>query len=116
MTESKAIKFQYIFADDYNPTFASGAFGGVTPDGKLVVNYYLERQALPHSQTYELTPEGKLGPEIAGDPVDYRHTLVRFVDMGVVLDAKSAHQLYTWLGGQIDALDKMAAIDGAKEK
>lgn len=106
MTNTKTIKFRYIFSDNYNPTFASGAYGGVTPDGRLVVNFYLERQGLPHSQTYELSDAGVLGKEVSEEPEDYRHTLVRFVDMGIVLDLKSAKVINEWLGKQIEELER----------
>ena len=106
MPDTKTIKFRYIFADNYNPTLASGVYGGVTPDGRLVVNFFLERQGLPHSETYELSDAGLLGNEVSQEPEDYRQTLVRFVNMGVVLDLKSAKVISEWLGKQIQELER----------
>lgn len=31
------LTFKYIFDDDYNPTFANGVYGGVTPSGEFVL-------------------------------------------------------------------------------
>ncbi len=43
--DTQEIKFTFIFPDDYNPAFANGVWGGVTPKGELNMNFYLERHA-----------------------------------------------------------------------
>ena len=52
------LKCKYIFKDDFNPVYVNGAQGGINMQGEIVVNFYLERNALPISQTYRIE-EGK---------------------------------------------------------
>jgi hypothetical protein len=105
-------KFKYIFSYDYNPVYANGAHGGVTPRGELVVNFYQERQPLPNSITHELNPNGTIGREVDVEPDDLNKSLVRFVANGVVLNHQTAREIHYWLGEKIKELD---AIEQAKD-
>ena len=73
------VTFKYIFTYDYNPVFINGAHGGVTPRGKLAVDFYQERAPLPNSVTHQLNPNGTIGSEVAVEPEDLNQSLVRFV-------------------------------------
>ncbi len=100
-------KFKYIFADDYNPVYVNGAHGGVTPRGELVVNFYLERQPLPHAITHELNPNGTIGNEADVEPGDLNKSLVRIISNGIVLTYQTARELHYWLGEKIKEMDTM---------
>lgn len=106
----KRIKFRYIFPDQYNPVFANGAYGGVTPQGEIVVNFYLERSGLPHSVTHVLNPDSTLGKEVEKEPQDVPTTYVRFVTNGVVLTVQGARAIHQWLGQQIEKADKRSQL------
>lgn len=101
---SATLKFKYKFSEEYNPVYANGAFGGVTPNGELVVNFYLERHAIPKSQTMALAPDGKLGEEIEREPDDHKSSMVRYVGPGVVLSPLAAAQIYSFIGQHLKSM------------
>ncbi len=99
------IKFKYIFNYGYNPVYVNGAHGGISPRGELVMNFYLERMALPESITHEINPNGTIGSEVTSEPDDLKNSLVRFIDTGVVMNYQSARDFHTWLGERIKELE-----------
>jgi hypothetical protein len=107
------LKFKYIFDYGYNPVYVNGAHGGVSPRGELVMNFYLERMALPESITHEINPNGTIGKETAAEPEDLAQSMVRFIESGVVMNYQNARELHLWLGERIkemDALEQAKAI------
>ena len=105
------LKFKYIFDYGYNPVYVNGAHGGVSPRGELVMNFYLERMALPESITHEINPNGTIGKESAAEPDDLAHSMVRFIESGVVMNYQNAKELHLWLGERIKELE---ALEQAK--
>lgn len=99
--DKQSLKFKYIFSDDYNPVYVNGAQGGINPQGEIVANFYLERLALPTSQTQELNPEGRLGNVVASEPADLNNSFVRFVENGIIMNLETAKSIHSWLGGLI---------------
>jgi hypothetical protein len=101
----KRLKCKYIFADNYNPVYVNGAYGGGNAKGEIVVNFYLERAALPNSQTYEIE-ENKLKEVLSEqDPQDLKESFVRFISTGIILDYKNAKVIHEWLGGHIKKIE-----------
>lgn len=98
--------FKYLFPDDYNPAFANGVHGGITPSGEVVLHFYMERQGLPNKVTHRLEPDGRLGEQIARDPEDLHHSFVRYVVGGVVLTETGARAVRDWLDEKIRALEE----------
>ena len=105
--DKQSLKFKYIFSDDYNPVYVNGAQGGVNPQGEIVANFYLERLALPNSQTQVVTPTGVLGEVIDTDPKDLNQSFVRFVKSGIVMNLQSAKGIHAWLGSLIEQCEKV---------
>jgi hypothetical protein len=101
----KKIKCKYIFADDYNPVCVNGAFGGVNPQGEIVINFYFERAALPNSQTYEIVSKKLKEIESEREPRDLSDSFVRVVNTGIILDYRHAKIIYEWLGENIKKLE-----------
>ena len=105
------LKFKYIFDYRYNPVYVNGAHGGVSPRGELVMNFYLERMALPESITHEINPNGTIGKEVAAEPEDLAQSMVRVIESGVVMNYQNARELHFWLGERIK---EMEALEQAK--
>ena len=105
------IKFKYIFNYGYNPVYVNGAHGGVSPRGELVMNFYLERMALPESLTHEINPNGTIGGEVTSEPEDLKNSMVRFIETGVVMNYNGAKDLLLWLGERVK---EMEALEKAK--
>lgn len=109
------INFKYKFADDYNPFYANGAYGGVNPRGELVVNFYFERNPIPYQETNELNEDGEFVGEPKLDPEDHHTNVIRYVSTGVVMNLDSAKSLYQWLGQHIEQLEKENGKEGGDE-
>ena len=101
------LKFKYIFDYGYNPVYVNGAHGGVSPRGELVMNFYLERMALPESITHEINPNGTIGKETAAEPDDLAQSMVRFIESGVVMNYQNARELHLWLGERIKEMEAL---------
>ena len=116
MKEKSELIIKYIFADDYNPVYVSGAHGGVTARGEIVANFFLERHALPISQTYQILNENSIGEEIKREPKDLKSSVVRFVHQGIILNLQNAKILNSWLNDRIEELEKYSSNDKEIEK
>jgi ssDNA-specific exonuclease RecJ len=103
------IKCKYIFSDDYNPIYVNGAQGGINTQGEIVVNFYLERKALPVSQTYELEGEQiNITKEIEAEPSDLKNSFVRVIENGIIMNYQTAKEIYKWLGNHIEKLERLS--------
>jgi len=109
------LTFKYVFADDYNPVYVNGAHGGVSPRGELVMNFYLERMALPRSVTHEINSNGTIGNEIAAEPEELKSSMVRYIDAGVVLNCQSAKELHLWLGERVKEMETLERAKAAMQ-
>ena len=105
-TPKEEITFKYIFAKDYNPKFITGAYGGITPNGHIVVNFFFERHPLPTTQTNKVV-EGKLTEIINEEPEDLRTSMIRFIDTGITIDLKGAKAVNKFLSEHINTLEEM---------
>ncbi len=87
------IAVYYIKTKDYRMIPATGAWGGISPNGEVVINFYVEQKAIPKKTTLEVTEEGKIGKEksIGGD--DY----VREMQVGIVLRPDIAYSIGQFL-------------------
>jgi hypothetical protein len=104
----KKITCKYKFGEDYNPLYCNGAQGGITTKGEIVVNFYLERHALPRHQVYEIT-DGQITGEIqeGSTPSDLKESFIRFIQTGVIFDYSTAKSVHTWLGNHIETLESI---------
>ena len=99
------VRFRYIFPEDYNPVYANGVHGGLTPRGEVVMNFFLERLGLPYSQTHDVRDQ-KLGKVVRKEPE--QPVIVRYVTTGVVLTIDNAKTIHKWLGDWIDRAERAA--------
>ncbi len=56
------VKFTFQRPDDYKMYFVNGAYGGLTPHGDLICNFFFEYKTLPESEEAIATNDGKLTP------------------------------------------------------
>jgi hypothetical protein len=104
---NQKIVFKYLFAEDYNPVYVNGAHGGISPRGEIVVHFYLERPGVPVSITHEITAAGAIGEQIDEVPVDFKQTLYRAIESGVVMNYESASSFHQWLGERLKELESV---------
>lgn len=103
MEKENLVTIKYKFKDDYNPIYINGAYGGVNTQGEIVVNFYFERLPLPNTAEID-TSNNQISKQ---EPVDLDKSLVRFIQNGVVMNLDTAKQIHSWLGGQIENLEKI---------
>ncbi len=104
--ENQNVKFIYRYSDDYNPVYANGAIGGLTPQGEIVANFYFERLPVPKAVEQSVNPEGKLGDVVSIDPPEHNVNIIRFIEQGVIFNLKSAKQFNTWLSNKVQELEQ----------
>lgn len=102
------IKCKYIFEDNYNPKYVNGAQGGINPQGEIVVNFYLERNALPVSQTFGIDSGKISAQEVESEPSDLKNSFVRVIENGIVLNYQTAKEIHKWLGNHIETLETLS--------
>jgi hypothetical protein len=108
----KTIKCKYIFEKNYNPKYVNGAQGGINPSGEIVINFYLERTALPISQTYELSEdESQTAQEVSSEPDDLKESFVRVIENGIIMNYKTAKEIHHWLGQHIKTLESLSIAE-----
>lgn len=101
------VKCKYLFDKSYNPKYINGAQGGVSPSGEVVINFYLERSALPISQTYEISDqEPTTANEIEVEPIDLKNSFVRVIENGIIMNYQTAKEIHKWLGQHIKSLEE----------
>jgi hypothetical protein len=102
------IKYKYKFDKKYNPKYTNGALGGINSLGEIIINFYLERSPLPHSQTFEIKGDKIITQEsIQHEPEDFNNSLIRMVQSGVIMNYQTAKEIHRWLGQHIEQLEKL---------
>jgi hypothetical protein len=99
----KEIKYKYKYAEDYNPKYIHGVFGGVSPRGEIVMHFFMERVAVPKEQVFPIVND-QLGHELMEKrlPKDLNESAIRFIQNGVILDIETAEALVEWLQSHIN--------------
>lgn len=80
----------------YRNVYADGAIGGVTPQGKLNLNFYATRNTIPKSVEYDISKDGAISDEKARI-VNGKSGLVREIEFSIYLDKNTAKDLYSFL-------------------
>ena len=99
------VAFDYIKSNFFRVLHSDGAIGSITPSGGIHLAFYSERPAFPRRVVHALDVDGKLGallPELT----ESRGSVVREMDVDVVLSIDAAKAVYEWLGLKINELNK----------
>jgi hypothetical protein len=100
------VVFEYIKSAAFRVIHADGIIGGVTPAGNLHLAFYSERAALPRRQAFAINPNGSLG-ELLPDETVSRNSVIREMDIDVVISRKAAEAMMHWLGERLEDLGKL---------
>jgi len=102
------VAFKYIFEKDYQPDYVSGAFGGTTPRGEIVLNFYFERGGIPYKEVFELKENGQLGEPIPEktEPEDHNTSLIRQITTGVVMSQQTAREVQIYLNKLLGPIEE----------
>ncbi|MCB7129919.1 MAG: hypothetical protein J3T61_10330 [Candidatus Brocadiales bacterium] len=106
------IKFDYIKSQYFRVIHADGAIGSITPAGFIHFALYNERAAIPRQTTHLVKPDGTLGERVFEETVG-RETIVREMDVDVVMSVTVAENLQKWL---IEKIEEAKALQAKSEK
>ncbi len=93
------IQFHYVKSNFFRVVYSEGAYGGLSPAGHIVINFYNERAPIPLMQTQAVNPDGSLGPVITAEG---RTGILREIEVAVTMEINNARELQKWLADKID--------------
>lgn len=93
MTEN--IRFEYVQHKDCASAYVNGCYGGRTPKGEIVINFFKEEPPIPSSETYKLSIDGQLDERVSAESND---SMIRNLECSVIMSEGSAREIYEWLG------------------
>ena len=76
------VVINYIKTNDYKTFHTDGVFGGLTPNGTICGNFFMQRNAIPTSVLYSLK-DGAINTEISRES---KVGAVREIQTGVVMN------------------------------
>lgn len=106
----KSIPVHYIKTSNYRSYHADGVFGGLTPNKKIYMEFFLQRQVTPQMIEYKVTDKGELGEEVKREG---KEGFVREIEAGIIMDLEVAKVVRDWLDDKIKMFDELSS--GKKE-
>lgn len=98
--ETEETNYHFIKNNAFRTIFCDGVFGGLRPDGNLLLTVYAERQAIPQMVVLE-TRDGNIVREIKDKRVG-KDGIVCDVEANLIFDIDTAVELYAWLQSHLD--------------
>ena len=104
--DSNVVRIEFDRSPNYRLLPADGAWGGPTPRGHILVNFFVDVPAAPLSVTHGLTEDGQLGPEVDRSPAsqENRPRVSREFEVGVLLSPDDAEGVARWLLDQVELI------------
>src|SRR5260370_37271002 len=96
----KEVEFDFIKSNYFRVIKADGAFGGLSPAGAIHMGLYSEHHPFPQ-KIFHKVEGNQLGPEITSKRQG-RKSVVREMEVDVVLDIAQAMVLRKWLDDRIE--------------
>jgi hypothetical protein len=110
----KSVQFHYLKSSAFRVVHADGVFGGVSPGGFIFMSLFSERPPIPDTTTHEVK-DGRIGDELTEERIS-RNGIVRELEVGVVLDLRTAAALHDWLAQKIELLTEAQKKSKQEEK
>ena len=99
-----AVRIEFERSPHYRLIPADGAWGGPTPRGHILINFFVDVPVSPLSVTHGLTEDGQLGPEIVRTPggTENNPRVSREFEVGILLSPDDAESVARWLLDQVE--------------
>ena len=101
------INYRFVKASDYRTVLATGAWGGLTPQGLVAADLFAEAAQVPDSITHAFTPEGVPGEEIGRDWGQSAPCLERTLQVRVMMTPDTARKVGEWLIEKAKEFDRL---------
>ena len=109
MAQEHEIHFRYRKAEDYRLVSATGIYGGITPNGRIFANLFVDHPQMPETVTHRVSPDSRLGEEIGRTEGDADGSWFdRRLEVGVLMDPSVARSVGRWLIQKADEFDEQA--------
>lgn len=108
---AEKLEFHYIKSPHFKSFLASGAYGGIGPNGLINMSFYIERTPIPQKLVFEVK-DGLPGNEIVEERIG-KGGFIREIDCNIMIDLNTAINLREWLDSNIKTLETV--IKAAKE-
>lgn len=106
-TWPKKVKFVYNKPEGYQIFPVNGVFGGITPRGDLLCNFFYEYGDVPNIEEMQISKEGRLKPlKKPKKKVSFRRDL----KVGISVNLEQAVSIANWI------LEKARAYEKSKER
>ena len=92
----KKVIFNYIYDKNYSPEYFTGILSSISAEEELLLNFYLERNALPKTETFNIDEDGNLEETpslVVPLQDDDTINIVRHIKAGIMLDVDGAKNL-----------------------
>ena len=99
------VRYEYLQDPDTRIHYAHGVWGGINPQGEIVINFYLENDKMPPYSERFVAPDGSFGHEIAPHDTELR-TVTRTIHSRVILNYHhTARTMLEWLEDKLNMLE-----------
>lgn len=104
--DPETVRIEFERSPSYRLIAADGAWGGPTPRGRILVNFFVDVPTSPLSVTHGLSDDGQLGPEVDRSPAlpETSPRVSREFEVGVLLSPEDAEGVGRWLLEQVELL------------
>ena len=94
-------------APDYKRIGATGVYGGITPNDHLMCNFFIEFNELPTELKHIIQADGNWGPPELNEPTPTGLTVIRELQVGILLAPQLVRSIGEWFIAQSDLLERM---------
>lgn len=98
----KHLNIQYVKSNNFFSQFSSGVYGGISVNGNICMNFFIDRVPIPDSLKVQLNEDGKVFEE---DYSDSGVSSVREVTSCIIMDYHTAKSFHNWLGSKLSELE-----------
>jgi len=103
--DPQKVKFHYVKSNAFRTIHADGIIGSVTPRLTITASFFSERLPIPDQTVQAITPEGKLGGEVADERIT-REGILREIEVNVVMDVTTAKAMIEWLEDKVKTVEE----------
>lgn len=105
------VEIRYEKSAQNRAIHASGVWGGITPDGNILMGLFSEKSALPETRTLRVNPSGGLE-----DPPTPQGAVVREIEVEAFLSLSVAKALIPWLQDKVSQIERIAELRAGAAK
>ena len=110
----KEVQFVFEEADDYKIAHVNGVWGGVTPRGELVCNFFFEHTPVPNVEIRYVDDKGKLTEKSIRKPSE--PSVIRELRVGISLHKEQAISIAKWMLERVKQFEQIQKEDIEKDE